>query len=249
MFEGHITLKDKKLPRTHLGTSPFIAAAQFGHRARLYQMDLYNKPENILNIIKKSYKLGVRGIQLIPYPPVVNAVEWARDEGLELSIIGTVRPDNIIDDIKLFSKMDANAMLLHAVITDQGDWDLVADYLKLIKDEDSIPGLVTHLPFRTTRKLLESPVLDLFELYMVPVNKVGYLMDTDVFMDDERAELASLLDDLDKIVIAKKTLAAGILTPEDAFNYLKTINYADLVAIGIASEDEAEETFKVLAEK
>jgi hypothetical protein len=34
------------------GSSPFVAAPQFGHRARLYQLDLYNNPENILEIIQ-----------------------------------------------------------------------------------------------------------------------------------------------------------------------------------------------------
>ena len=36
------------------------------------------------------------------------------------------------------------------------------------------------------------------------------------------------------------------MTPDDAFDYLKTLNYVDMVALGIASEDEAEETFHKL---
>jgi hypothetical protein len=248
MFEGHLNLKGRKLPRTQLGTSPFIAAAQFGHRARLYQLDLYNQPENILKIIKKSYKLGVRGVQLIPYPPVVKAVRWAQEEGCDLSIIGTVRPDDVMEDIKLFSQMDADVMLLHAVITDAYDWNSIRENLQLIRDENSLSGLVTHTPFRTTNKLLKSPVLDLFDIYMVPLNKIGYLMDIDVFMDNERSEFADIIKNIDKTIIAKKTLAAGILNPEEAFKYLKTLDYVDSMAVGIASEDEAETTFKTLAE-
>jgi len=56
MFDGKIKISEKEIPRILLGTSPFIAAAQFGHRARLYQLDLYNNPENILKIIKKHMK-------------------------------------------------------------------------------------------------------------------------------------------------------------------------------------------------
>ena len=84
---------------------------------------------------------------------------------------------------------------------------------------------------------------------MVPVNKTGYLMDTDVFMDKERAELRDLIKKIDKKIIAKKTMAAGILTPNDAFDYLKTLDYVDLMTVGIASEAEAEETFNLLANK
>ena len=33
---------------------------------------------------------------------------------------------------------------------------------------------------------------------------------------------------------------------QEAFNYLKTVDFADIVTIGIASEDEAQETFSLL---
>ncbi len=246
MFEGKLEVNDESLPRALLGTSPFIGAAQFGHRARLYRLDLYNQPENIIKIIMKSYDLGIRGVQLIPYPPVVDAVKSARENGCELSIIGTVRPGEEGEDIKLLSDMSADAMVLHGSITDSCNWDTIAGHLEAIKNEDSIPGLATHQPFRTTVKLLKSPILDLFDIYMIPVNKLGYLMDTDVFMDKERFEFAKLINRLDKKVIVKKTLAAGILTPEDAFNFLKTVDYADMITVGIASEAEAEETFDLL---
>jgi len=249
MFDGQIKVKDRKLPRTLLGSSPFIAAGQFGHRARLYQLDLYSQPENILKVIRKSYTLGVRGIQLIPYPPVVDAVNWARDEGCELSIIGTARPGEESEDIELLRDMDADAVLLHAAITDSCNWETIQNHLGFIRDEDIIPGLATHQPFRTTTELLKSPLLNEFDLYMIPVNKMGYLLDTEFFMEKERAELNDLINRIDKTVIVKKTLAAGILTPEDAFNFLKTVDYADMITVGIAYENEAEETFNLLGEK
>ncbi|MDD1774833.1 MAG: hypothetical protein LUQ24_04830 [Methanobacterium sp.] len=249
MFNGYIEVDGKKLPQTLLGSSPFIAAAQFGHRARLYQLDLYSQPENILKVIRKSYQMGVKGIQLIPYPPVVEALEMARDEGLELNILGTVRPGDEEGDIELLSTLEADAMLLHAAITDSCSWDVIAGHLNLMKDEGSVPGLATHQPFRTTRKILESSVLDLFNLYMIPVNKLGYLMDTEFFMEKERDELAELMGKMDKTIIVKKTLAAGIITPQDAFQFLEKVDYADMIALGIAYENEAEETFGLLFEE
>jgi hypothetical protein len=249
MFEGNINCLGRVLPRILLGSSPFIGSTHFGHRARLYQLDLYNQPENILKIIKKAYKLGVHGIQLIPYPPVVDAIKWAIDDGCQLNIIGTVRPDNEKDDIKLLSELDATVMLLHASITDSNDWNTVSHYLKMIKVKNSVPGLATHTPFSTTKKLLNSPIHDLFDVYMMPLNKLGYLMDTDVFMDKERNELRDLIKSLDKTVIVNKTLAAGILTPNDAFSYLKTVDFVDLITVGIASEAEAVETFDLLTNK
>jgi len=247
MFEGKIKVLNKEIPRTLLGTSPFVAAPQFGHRARLYQIDLYNNPDNIFKIIKKSFEMGITGIQVIPYPPVIEALQLAHDVGISMDIIGTIRPEKEDEDFETFSDLNAISMLIHGVTTDAGDWDFIESNLLRIKDEGVIPGLVTHMPFQTTASLLKSPLLDLFDIYSVPVNKLGYLMDCDMYGVDERSKLNGLLNEMNKIVIAKKVLAAGVLKPKEAFDYLKTVNFPDIVALGIASEAEAEETFKLLA--
>ena len=249
MFEGRVKIKDKKIPGTLLGTSPFIGAAHFGHRARLYQLDLYNKPENIKKVIKKSYELGITGIQLVPYEPVVKALKWAINDGCNVDIIGTVRPDHENEDMELLNELEANAMLIHGAVTDRLNYDFLVEKLEDINQIGAIAGLTTQKPFNTTKSLLKSSILNLFDIYMIPINKTGYLMDTDVFMDKERAELRDLIKKIDKKIIANKTLAAGILTPSDAFDYLKTLDYVDLITVGIASETEAEETFNLLNSK
>ena len=47
-------------------------------------------------------------------------------------------------------------------------------------------------------------------------------------------------------IIINKILAVGIQMPEEAFNFLKTLDYAEMVSVGIASIREAEETFGIL---
>jgi hypothetical protein len=249
MYEGFLELEGRKLPKTLLGTSPFIGAAQFGHRARLYQLDLYQKPENMARIIKRSYQLGIRGIQLLPYPTLIEALKISQKDGCCMDVIGTILPDQEEKDINLLAELDASAMLLHAVTTDRADWNFIAEKLESIADSGAIPGLITHTPFHTTRKLLESPIKNLFQLYMLPINRLGYLMDCDTHGPNERSELRKLILKLKKKIIAKKLLAAGIMTPDDAFNYLKTLDYVDMVAVGIASEDEAQDTFENLKKK
>jgi hypothetical protein len=247
MFEGKLKVLNREIPRTLLGTSPFIAAPQFGHRARLYQLDLYNNPENIFKIIKKSYEMGITGIQVIPYPPVIAALKEALNAGYEMDIIGTVRPERELEDIKLLSDLNAISMILHADITDKKDWNFIGKKLQIIKEENAIPGLATHMPYSTTTRLFGSPIQDMFDIYMVPVNKLGYLMDSDIYGSEERTHLNQIIEKLDKTIIVKKVLAAGILQPQEAFDYLKTVEFADVVALGIASEAEAEETFSLLS--
>ena len=246
MFEGKLKVLNREIPRTLLGTSPFIAAPQFGHRARLYQLDLYNNPENIFKIIKKSYEMGITGIQVIPYPPVIEALKEALKAGYNIDVVGTVRSERELEDIRLLSNLNATSMLLHADITDKKDWNPIGETLQIIRDEDAVPGLATHMPYATTKSLIGSPVQEMFDIYMVPVNKLGYLMDSEIYGSDEQSQLNQLVKSLDKTVIVKKVLAAGILKPQEAFDYLKTVEFADIIALGIASEDEAQETFSIL---
>jgi hypothetical protein len=246
MLEGYLEVEGKSIPRTLLGTSPFIGAPHFGHRARLYLMDLYRTPLAMAKIMGRSYELGVRGIQLIPHPPVVEALEIAREEGFPLEIIATLRPESESEDMAILSDLKASAMLIDPLVTDHRDWDLLGEKLDAIKDTGAVPGLVTQFPFKTTYELIESPVLNDFRMYMVPFNQLGYLMDSDTFGPEARTEFREMIHKIDKTIIAMQVLAAGIMTPDTAFDYLKTVDYVDMVALGIASEKEAEETFSNL---
>jgi len=185
-------------------------------------------------------------MQVIPYPPVVEALKKAILTGLDMNVVGTVRADNEEKDIEILSELEASSMILDAVITDKYDWNFIEEQLLAIKDTGAIPGLATHMPFKTTPKLLESSVLNLFNIYMIPINKLGYLMDCDLYGIKERAMLSKMIKSINKTIIVKKVLAAGILQPSEAFKYLKTLDFADIVALGIASEDEAHQTFTLL---
>ncbi|BDH79070.1 MAG TPA: hypothetical protein GXX31_06335 [Methanothermobacter sp.] len=248
MFEGSIKIKDKNIPCTSLGTAPFAGLTYFGHRSRLYQIDLYNNPENIQKIIRRSYNLGVRAIQLIPEPPVIRALTGAVESGLDFTIIGTIRAGRFQEDLKLLLDLEADAILLDEEYTDKLDtWEL-ADLLDSINETGVVCGLITGFPRNTTRKLLASDILDLFDIYMIPLNKLGYMMDFPSFLEDERRELEEMILDTGKFIMAHKILAAGILKPDEAFEFLESVDYIDMVSIGVASIEEAEETFTLLFE-
>jgi len=246
MFEGYIKIKDKRIPCTSLGTAPFAGLRYFGHRSRLYQIDLYNKPRNIQKIIEKSYELGVRAIQVIPEIPVIEALIGVMESGLDFTIIGTVRAGRFQEDVEILSDLAADIMLLDEEYSDRLDAGELGDMLDLINDMGVVSGLITAFPRNTTMKLLASDILSLFDIYMIPLNKLGYMMDFPGFLEDERKELRELILNTGKIIMAHKVLAAGILKPDEAFKFLKGIDYIDMVSIGVASTDEAEETFNLL---
>lgn len=260
IFNQNLIFKDKEIPRIILGTAPFTAESYFGHRSRLYHLDLEINSDNVTKIIKKANKNGVKAINLVNNDNLIESYEKVVKDN-EIAVIGTVGK-TIIDyvnpdyekaknvdwkkDIKLLAKYNTPIMLVDEFITDSYDFELIEEILKEIKKERAFAGLITAYPYKTTEKLLDSPILDLFDFYMIPVNKLGYMMDTKVFLEKEREDLANLIKKIDKKIIINKILACGIQQPEEAFNFLKELDYVDMVIIGVASENEAETDFKLL---
>jgi len=260
IFQNNLVFKNKEIPRIILGTGPFTAESYFGHRSRLYHLDLEINSDNVAKIINKSNELGIKAINLINNDNLIESYQKAKDNE-EIVVIGTIGKSKVdyinpnyekakeVDwkkDIAILSKFNCPIMLIDEFITDSYDWEFVEEILTEIKNQNVFSGLITAYPFKTTKKLINSPILDLFDFYMIPINKLGYMMDSESFMEKERKELAKLLKKLDKKIIVNKILACGIQQPKEAFNFLKTLDYVDMVVIGIATEEEAEIDFKLL---
>jgi aryl-alcohol dehydrogenase-like predicted oxidoreductase len=68
-----------------------------------------------------------------------------------------------------------------------------------------------------------------------------------MFMDADPAKIAEAIRRLRKPIIGKKVLAAGHLPPKYALNYVAQQRWIDIIALGVASEKEAEETLSAAA--
>lgn len=267
IFNEDLEFKGKSIPRVVLGNAPFLADAYFGHRTRLYNLDLLRNPNNVSKIIEKSYDCGVRSINLANKENLLKAFKMACDNGVEMqsvSTIGKTEMDYVFpnyeqakmeatwkEDIENLAQFDNSVMLVDEFLIDTYDWDFITEILDEINGAGVPAGIITSFPFKTSEKLIDSPILEdksLFDFYMIPVNKLGYMMDIPDFRVDKQEELNSMLEKIDKKVIINKILAVGIQKPEEAFNFLNTLDFADMVSVGIASEREAEGTFNILKE-
>jgi len=229
-----------RIPRILLGTSPFIGASQFGSRANFYYKHFCKKPGNIVKVISKAVDLGVLGVQALPFRPVFGALKAVERELKEkLTIVGTIGPDNPLSDISDFQAFNTVAMLLHGEITDNKDLRKISELLNNVHAADCLAGLVTHRPMSTLNWLLKTD-LDV-DLLMLPFNKLG------MFMDADPAGVGEAIKRLGKPVIGKKVLAAGYISPQDALTYVSESGCIDIVALGVASEQEAKETFTAAA--
>ncbi len=244
-----------------MGYGPFMAEPYFGHRARLYQVDLYSNPQNIADVIIESYNQGIRAINLVNDPNLIKAYDIACDNGCEMKVIATVGKSDVDylnpnyevakevdwdEDIELFSKYDCPLMLVDEFITDAHDWRLTSKILAEINDAESLSGLVTAFPYKTIDLIKENLDMDLFDFYMIPFNSLSYMMDITAFNASQREEFMQKLISLNKKIIATRTLAAGVLKPKEAFTFFKSIDYVDAIAVGVASKDEAKEDFLLL---
>lgn len=237
----------------------------FGHRSRLYEIDLGDNPLAISKIIEKSYDEGICGMNIPNNKNILDGLDMAINDGAEMKIIGTVghtkinyllpdfdkarRDANCKEDIEVLSKYDTPIMLLDDFLVDSYDWDYINSILEEIKDSGAFSGIITSRPFETSRHLAEGKLdSDLYDFYMLPINKLGYTMDVDFFTQNYQLELKSLLNKINKKIIVSRLLACGIQKPEEAFTFLKTLEYVDMAAVSVASEKEAEETFSIFRE-
>ena len=263
MFFEDLEYKGKSIPQTILGYGPFMAELYFGHRSRLYYDDLYTSPQNIADVMIESYNQGVRAINLVNDPNLLEAYDIACDSGCEMKVIATIGKSDVDylnpnyevakeadweGDIELFSSYDCTAMLVDEFITDAYDWRLTSKILIEINNAGSLSGLVTSFPSRTADLIFENLDMELFDFYMIPFNSLSYMMDISAFNEAQREDFKQKLLKLDKKVIATRILAAGVLQPKEAFTFFKKIDYIDLIAVGVAKVSEASEDFSLLKE-
>ncbi len=221
------------IPKIILGTSPFLGAGQF-IAAREYARRFQN-PETVREIIAASYKMGIKGLQLLPYPNVMKAyTNFIKAGNPEMVIAGSLRYEG--DGLEELKQIHAKIIMIHAAVVDRLNEQRLAGIVKEIQRNGAIPGIATHNPNRTLPAIETLNVMQDIKVVMLPFNKIGYMI-------KNLNELEKWIKQTNKFVIAKKVLAAGRLKVDEALNWVFEKEGVDAVAIGIASIEEAEETF------
>lgn len=222
-----------EVPSVMLGTSPFLGAGQFGSRARRYYQHFYLNPGNIAKLIVEAAEFDIIWVQAIACAPIAKAIEEAgRQTQRQIQIAATVGVEQFEPELELMKNLNAKIILTHARITDRLDSNF-RDCINRISDI-AIAGAVTHNPGIVIPKLSGYHEV---KIIMAPLNSAGW------FMNPSAASTLEAINRTDKIVVGKKTLAAGVLQPREALEYVAQYVYG--VAIGVASTGELKETFGI----
>jgi hypothetical protein len=234
---GTYSVRGFEVPAVMLGTSPFIGAGQFGAKAEFYYDHFFLQPENMTEVVTHAIELGVNAVQVIGYPQVVEAVqEAAKRTATELYLVGTVGLGSIEREIEIMLEAGAQAVIIHGSLADR-DMAFAGENLSRLRERGLVTGIATHRPGMTIPRVEE---IEEVEIILCPLNKAG------MFMEPSVESTLQAIGSSSKRIMAMKPLAAGRLSPQEGLSYIsdKVVGFA----VGVASRDEAQETFEAAGE-
>jgi hypothetical protein len=186
----------------------------------------------------KAALTGIPSVQVLPFREIIYAVKQAQQQlKQEIAAYFTAGVGNIDDELNMAAEIGSKVVLIHGSISDRRNKQELTFLSQKIKKAGFIPGIATHSPDKTI-SWIEEQNLEL-QVYMVAINPLGYLMGKDSNRTIE------LLRRCKRKIIAKKVLAAGRISPQEGLSYLKSLNIADGLTLGITSEEEMSQAFRI----
>lgn len=220
-----------------VGTSPFIGAGQFGDRALAYLRAFYGRPWRIAEVLEAALNSGAEAIQALPEWYVVKAIVEVKLRNPSVRVWASLPPRRGVQEaLHQFARVDAEAVAIHGAIMDSLDQAVVEAQVDLARSQGFKVGAALHTPYRSLSWLQRSKVK--VDFLMIPFNKLG------LYMDAKASEIHGLALKLNKPVIAMKVLAAGLLPVREALEFVFSFDPPPSIAIGVASVEEAANTFK-----
>ncbi len=217
-----------------MGTSPFIGAGQFGYNTFEWRRKFLNNPKAMLEILETSYAKGARGIEVIPSGKIMEAAQIMSEIYSDYVITGSTYP-GVDPKIEILIEKGAKIIFVHGMISDNKGTDLLR-LLDEISGYGIISGIATHDPIPTIKYCIQNSLN--VRVFLIPFNANGFLM-------GNAKELEEIVDNTnDFYYVGMKTLAAGEIKPDIAFQYIANHNIC-AVTIGMVTKQQAEESTKI----
>ncbi len=216
------------------GTSPFIGAGQFGSNATVWRRKFLNHTDAMLEILEACYKAGGRGIEAIPAGKICEVAKIMKETYNDYVITGSTFPgtDPLIEDL---IDIGVRLIFVHGMVADNKNSKLI-NLLDEISSRGVIPGIAAHNPISTLTYAFENSLN--VKAFLIPFNTNG------MFMDDQKKLEALINQNKNYSFLGMKTLAAGKIEPQKAFEYISKHNICS-VAIGMVSVEQAKISTKI----
>lgn len=200
-----------------------------------YRRRFFDNSPNMVDLMIYAAELGGPCVRLLAVARILDALRASKSYS-EIDLAGTltVGLGDTHWELKQASEIRPQVLLLYAMITDRLDLKDIERWPEDIWDLGLVPGCVTHKPARVLPVLTES-VLNR-GAYMVPLNREG------IFMGCKPDDLIKSLDSIAGPMIAKKTSAAGALSPQFGLPSIAQNVQIDGLALGLASREEMRES-------
>ena len=239
-----VRIEEHAFSRVILGHNPFLGYSYFSRaRAKEYEAR-FADGRQIEAVIAAALRAGVRGMMMSfdseRAGMIVSALERACEAaGVQIPVVAILSP-GFEAYADLLRRANVRAGVLHGQVTDtlfrRASRDFArefAEQMARMRDLGLAPGASTHNGGETI------PAMAGYDVAVVntPVNKVGWRM------CPCPEEVLAALEAAKMRVIAMKPLAMARVTPEEGMAYALGRPEVDMVVVGIASPEEAEETF------
>ena len=204
--------------------------------APIYRKRFFNDANAMLEIMEACYESGGRGIGAIPFGKVVEATKIMKETHDDYVITGSTLPGTLPDPgIEQLIDLDAKIIYVHASISDKKN-DRVLKLLDEISSRGVIPGLAVHNPISTLEYSFKNNINA--KTFLVPFNANGMNM-------GNQKNLEALIDNRkDTAFMGMKTLAAGKLDPNKAYEYISQHNICAVI-IGMVEVEEAQASTEI----
>lgn len=231
LFES-LQIGKLKFPKVLFGSSPFFGAGQFKERSMIYHNKFYLNPPNITQLYQESILRGLNAIHVPNDKVIIHAIaEAKRSTSVDNFVLATVEGRNLHEELNLCEWIEAQSVIIHGSFTDDMLGNLT-DVLRIIKKRfNNIPtGIATHSPGNIIPKVLG---INEVNIILTPINSIGKFM-----LPNTDSTLTAIAEarETGKKIIAMKVLAAGMLRPMKAFDYI--VDKVDGVIVGITSTQE-----------
>jgi hypothetical protein len=246
------TIDGISISRLIIGTNWFLGYSHYS-AAKDHLIKNTQTREIIVEILEVFLKFGIDSLMGPLDPLLIESVRDAQQRtGVEMKLILTPwfnilpggSPKNDPEPVIAACK-DAGACICmpHQMITDALMDRMyrkirnIETYTKLIRQYEMVPGLSTHMP--ETIIYADETGVDI-ETYIQLYNATGFLMQV------ETDWVMKIIKNAKKPVMTIKPLASGRLLPISGLAFTwNTIREQDMVTIGTATPDEAQEVIDI----